>query len=171
VKKILAGLLAGSSLFAAPKSDQVSFSSGMFDCMRVRHRTYEFGIEYKFYPAWSSPFHFLDFRPLLGIMANARKSTYLYGGINFDLFPSEHFVIAPGFAAGWYSQGHGKNLGYPLEFRTLLQVAWQFNGENRLGAEFYHISNAGLGRHNPGEESIVLFYDVPVKSGFPFKTN
>ena len=156
---------------AMTKADQISFYSGTFDVLRERHRTFEFGAEYKFYPSWKAPFDFLAFRPVLGIMANAKKSTYLYGGIYFDLFPTDYFVIAPGFSAGWYSVGHGKNLGYPLEFRSSIEAGWQFNDQGRLGILFYHISNAGLGRHNPGEESIVLFYDIPIKSGFPFTKN
>ena len=165
-------MMFASPLCAGPKYDQISLYGGVFDVMRERHRTFEFGSEYKFYPSWDTPFDFLAFRPLVGVMANARKSTYLYGGIDFDLFVSDHFVIIPGFSAGWYSAGHGKNLGYPLEFRSVLQIAWQFNDQGRLGVMFYHISNAGLGRRNPGEESLVLNYDLPIKRGFPFaKTN
>ncbi len=162
------GMMCAASLSAGPRYDQVSFYSGVFDLMRERHRTFEFGVEYKFFPSWGSPLHFMAFRPLLGVMANALKSTYLYGGIDFDLFASDHFVITPGFAAGWYSAGDGKNLGYPLEFRSCLETAWQFNDQGRLGVMFYHISNAGLGSRNPGEESLVLFYDIPIKRGFPF---
>jgi lipid A 3-O-deacylase len=168
MKKIAALLLLSHQIFAAPNYDQISFYSGVFDILRERHRTFEFGIEYKFYPAWRSPFHFMAFRPLLGVMANATRSTYLYGGINFDLFPSASFVIAPGFAAGWYSRGHGKDMGFPLEFRTCVEMAWIFDDQRRLGASFYHISNAGLGHRNPGEESLVLVYDIPIKRGFPY---
>lgn len=141
--------------------DTLSVYSGAFDLLRERHRTFEFGLEYKFFPNWQSPFDFLAFRPLLGVMTTANKSVYAYGGINFDLFATDHVVISPGFAAGWYGAGDGKNLGYPLEFRSGVELSWQFPDQSRLGVHFYHISNAGLGSRNPGTESLVLLYDVP----------
>jgi lipid A 3-O-deacylase len=167
MKKILA-LLTACSLHASQHADGFSVYSGAFDVLRDWHRTYEFGLEYKFNPAWQSPFYFLEFRPLLGIMGTATKSTFVYGGIDFDLFLSDQLVFALGFAPGWYRAGDGKNLGFPLEFRSRAELGWQFNGQTRLGVYFYHISNANLGHRNPGEESLGFFFDIPVKSGFPF---
>ncbi len=159
-----------SSLYALPPPDLISFSSGIFDFLREKYRTCEFSIEYKCHVSFlKSPFRFLDFRPLLGLMATVEGTTYLYAGVNLDLFPCEHLVIAPGFAAGWYRPGHGKDLGYPIEFRSGVEIAWQFDDWRRLGVHFYHLSNASLGRRNPGAESIVLFYDIPIRKGFPFK--
>jgi hypothetical protein len=167
--KVAVILNAAASLCASQGWDQFSVYGGVFDFMRIRHRTFELGMEYKFNPGWRSPFDFLDFRPLAGVMANMKMSTYLYGGINFDLFPTEHLVIAPGFAAGWYNKSEGKNLGYPLEFRTSVEISWQLDDESRFGCRFYHLSNAGLGAKNPGSESIVFLYDIPIRNGFPFK--
>ena len=162
-------LLAISSLQAVRQCDLFSVSTGIFDVMRERHRTWEFSLEYKFHcPKFKSPFRFMEFRPLIGAMATIEGTTYLYGGINFDLFPCDQIVIAPGFAAGWYRAGNGKDLGYPLEFRTGVELAWQFEDASRLGVHFYHLSNASLGNRNPGEESFVLYYDIPIKKGFPF---
>ena len=101
-------------------------------------------------------------------MATIEGTSYLYAGLNFDLFAGEKIVIAPGFAAGWYRAGGGKNLAVILEFRSGVELAWQFEDASRLGVHFYHLSNASLGSRNPGEESLVLFYDIPIKSGFPF---
>ena len=172
VMSVAATMIFANSLYANLRSSQLSVYAGAFDFLRTRHRTFEMGMEYQFSPNWKSPFDFLEFRPLLGVMANAKKSAYLYGGINFDLFLIHHFVISPGFAAGWYGQGDGKNLGFPIEFRTGAEVSWQFDDEGRLGLHFYHLSNAGLGKKNHGSESIVFLYDIPIKNGFPFsKTN
>ncbi|MBF8263381.1 MAG: hypothetical protein HW387_1046 [Parachlamydiales bacterium] len=160
---IMSFLLCGVGLSAYSRPDQVSIYAGAFDLLRDWHRTFEMGVEYKFAQSWSGPIHFLEFRPLLGIMANAQKSTYLYGGINFDLYPADWLVIAPGFALGWYHQAEGKNLGFPVEFRTSIEMSWQFPNSSRLGVRFYHLSNANFSSRNPGEESLVLIYDIPVK--------
>lgn len=170
-RSLLPLLLFISSLYAVRQTDLFSVSTGIFDLLREKHRTWEFSLEYKFhFSRLKSPFRFLEFRPLVGAMATIKGSSYLYGGINFDLFPCDQIVVAPGFAAGWYRAGKGKDLGYPLEFRSGVELAWQFEDASRLGIHFYHLSNASLGKRNPGEESLVLFYDIPVSVGFPFST-
>lgn len=152
--------------------DLISFATGVFDISREKHRTWEFEAEYKFHlRCLRSPWNFLEFRPLLGLMATATGSVYAYGGINFDLLFWDHLHIAPGFAAGYYYTGHGKNLGYPLEFRSGVELGYQFSDWHRIGVHFYHLSNASIGKRNPGEESLVLFYDIPIKRGFPFVNN
>lgn len=103
-------------------------------------------------------------------MGTARGSGYLYAGLNFDLLIQERLVLSPGFAAGYYWQGGGKDLGFPLEFRTGVELSYVFADQYRLGVHFYHLSNASLGRRNPGEESFVFFYDIPIVKGFPFHT-
>ncbi len=172
MRAILVFVLFFSTLHAVRQTDLFSVSTGIFDLMREKHRTWEVSLEYKFhFSRPKAPLHFLEFRPLVGAMATVKGSTYLYAGLNLDLFPCDQIVVAPGFAAGWYQAGNGKNLGYPVEFRSGVELAWQFKDASRLGIHFYHLSNAGLGRRNPGEESFVLFYDIPIKSGFPFSVN
>lgn len=149
--------------------DFLSIGAGAFDFTREKHRTFEFEIEYKFHlKCLRSPIRHLEFRPLIGAMATAKGSFYGYLGINFDLLFCDHILFAPGFAAGYYAAGGGKNLGYPLEFRSGVELAWQFSDWHRLGIHFYHLSNASLARRNPGEESLVIFYDIPLVKGFPF---
>jgi hypothetical protein len=159
-----------TSLVAAERiPDLFSVATGVFDLMRERHRTWEFEAEYKFHVKWMrSPYPVLEFRPLVGVMATVKGSFYAYLGINFDLLFWDHLLFAPGFAGGYYAKGGGKDLGYPIEFRSGIELAWQFTDWRRLGVHFYHLSNASLGHRNPGEESLVLFYDIPIRKGFPF---
>lgn len=156
--------------FSSTSSDYLSFASGVYNLLQDKWRTAEFDLEYKFHiKSLKSPFEFLEFRPLVGILKTLKGTTYVYGGINFDLLFLEHIHFAPGFAAGYFSKGNGRDLGYPLEFRSGIELGWQFSDKSRLGVHFYHLSNASIGRRNPGEESLVLFYDLPIVRGFPFK--
>ncbi len=165
-------LIAAKVAESATIPDYLSFAAGVFDFTREKHRTFEFDAEYKFHlNCLKSPNRYLEFRPLVGIMGTAKKSVYIYAGINFDLLFFDHLLFAPGFAAGYYAQGSGKDLGYPLEFRSGIELAWQFTGWVRLGIHFYHLSNASIGRRNPGEESLVVFYDIPLVKGFPFSVS
>lgn len=166
----LSFLFCFASLWAdLPPPDYLSFAGGYFNVPKEKWRTGEFALEYKFHiRKIPPPTHYVNFRPLLGIMTTLRGSFYAYLGLNFDLLFWKHIHFAPGFAAGYYEKGRGKNLGYPLEFRSGVELGWQFDDASRLGIHFYHLSNAHLGSKNPGEESLVLFYDLPLVKGFPF---
>lgn len=168
IKRLLLTTLIIPAFCLECPPDLLSVSAGAYDFHRDKYRTFEFALEYKFHlKCLKKPNPYLDFRPLIGVMATAEATFYGYVGINFDLLFG-HVLFAPGFAAGYFAPGHGKQLGYPLEFRSGIELAWQFSDWHRLGIHFYHLSNASIGRRNPGEESLVLFYDIPIIKGFPF---
>jgi hypothetical protein len=169
MKKLFFFLLVPFFLVAAHPPDLFTVALGSFDFYREKYRSLELDLEYKFHVRFlKSPFRILELRPLVGVMSNAKGSGYVYLGIDFDLLFFDHLLISPGFAGGYYWQGHGKDLGYPIEFRSGIELGWQFLDNRRLGLHFYHLSNASLGRRNPGEESLVLFYDIPINKCFPF---
>lgn len=160
------------SLHAKAPPDYLSLATGVYNLLHDKWRTWEFDLEYKFHlRCLKSPNPHLEFRPLVGALMTLRGTTYFYLGINFDLLFFDHLHFAPGFAAGYFSKGEGRNLGYPLEFRSGIELAWQFSDWRRLGIHFYHLSNASLGSRNPGEESLVVFYDLPLVRGFPFSSS
>ena len=163
---LFCAVLSYGTAVAAPP-DWISVAGGIYNCSKPQ-RIAELEIEYKFHiRQWGSPFHFLEFLPLVGVMANVKGGGYLYGGLNFDLLFGQ-VVLAPGIAAGYFWRGNGKNLGYPLEFRSGVELGWQCQDGRRFGLHFYHLSNAGLGKTNPGEESLVFYIDIPISKKFPF---
>lgn len=150
-------LLALSPLKAVNKDlpALLTFGVGVFDVLRdSRHRTAQYSIEYK----WSDSWH--SIQPLVGIMGTNQKSLYIYGGFSIELLFGKHVAFSPSFAPGIYFKGDGKDLGYPLEFRSAVALAYVFKNHSRLGLQFYHMSNANLGDKNPGSESLVLFYSL-----------
>src|SRR3990167_633018 len=169
MKKWFTIFCLASALEAKPPPDFLSVATGMYDVLREKWRTWEFEAEYKFHlKCLKSPNRYLEFRPLIGLMMTVQGSGYLYLGLNFDLLFFDHLLFAPGFAAGYYWPGKGKDLGYPIEFRSGVELAWQCSDWRRVGVHFYHLSNASIGNKNPGEESLVFYYDIPIKKGFPF---
>ncbi len=106
------------------------------------------------------------FTPFVGFTATTEGGTYGYAGIGVDVFFGRRFVMTPNFAAGVYGNGGGKDLGYPIEFRSGVEFAYRFDDYSRLGFSFTHISNAGLDDRNPGVESLVLTYSIPFDSLF-----
>lgn len=101
------------------------------------------------------------FNPFAGLMATTDSAFYAYGGIRLDLFVGRRLVITPSFAPGLYTDGDGKDLGYPVEFRSAIEFAYRFDDRSRLGLSFYHLSNASLDDNNPGTEVATLHYSYP----------
>ena len=102
------------------------------------------------------------FTPFIGFSGTANSGSYFYSGLGLDLFFGNNFVVTPNFGAGLYGNGDGKDLGNPLEFRSGMTFSVRLSDYSRLGITFHHISNAGLNERNPGEESILVLYSVPI---------
>jgi lipid A 3-O-deacylase len=83
-------------------------------------------------------------------------------GVGIDLYVTKNLVFSPNFIPGYYYQGKGKNLGCPLEFRSALELSWEFKNKLRLGSQFWHISNASLGKKNPGVNAWTVFIAFPL---------
>lgn len=133
----------------------VAISGGEYNTVDQSHAAAELGLQ------WRGGGHRWVFHPIVGGMVTHRGAMHAYVGFTFDLPLGPHLVVRPSFAPGLYRQGGGKDLGYPLEFRSGLEIGWRFSGGTRVGAEFYHISNASLGDINPGENSLMLVVAVP----------
>jgi len=114
----------------------------------------------EFRAEWRFKKLFWKIHPFVGLMGTTDKAVYGYGGIALD-WKLGKFVLTPSFAAGAYTDGDGKDLGHTIEFRSALEVAYQFENRHRLGLIFYHLSNASIGDTNPGTEVLSLGYSIP----------
>jgi hypothetical protein len=154
-----------ASLTAAPAAlagepDFLAFGAGVFDVFDDQ-TTAEFRAEYR------SDIRFWKFAPFVGAMTNAEGAVYGYAGLGFDLFLGERFVLTPNAGFGLYYDGDSKDLGGTFEFRTGAEFAYRFADRSRLGLAFNHISNASLYDANPGTESLVVMYALPLGLGAP----
>ncbi len=70
--------------------------------------------------------------------------------------------LTPSFAVVAYECGEGKDLGQTLEFRSGIELAWELAGGRGLGVFFYHLSNASLADVNPGSNSLVAIFSLPL---------
>jgi hypothetical protein len=139
-----------------PVPNLLNIGSGVFDIIHNPDSAL-FQIEYRgVLKAWNYA------RPLIGMFGTTKASFYFYGGMAVDIFLGKKIALTPSFAPGIYVQGKGKNLWFPLEFRSSLELSYILPNDGRLGAQFYHISNASIGRKNPGTEALVFFYSLPI---------
>lgn len=153
-------LLAAASALAlsgpALAGDYLAGYVGYFDVGQNDDEATQFGAEYRFTP------YIYGIRPTLGINATTDGSVYGYGGFNWDVpLVDNQLYLIPNFMVGAYSQGDGKDLGHALEFRSGIELAYQFPNAHRVGLAFNHISNASIGDKNPGAETVLINYHVP----------
>jgi len=106
--------------------------------------------------------NFKKARPILGLFVTQKGTTYVYGGIGYDIFFGKHIVFMPSLCPGIYFAAKGKKLHYPLEFRSAAELAYVFKNKCRIGGQFYHISNASLASRNPGVEAVLLNFSIPL---------
>lgn len=141
----------------AGEGEHLTIYGGAYDFIQKDDTSTVGGMEYRFKD------QFNGLRPVVGFMGTADSVAYAYAGAYWDLpLNTAPFVITPGIAAGAYHSGAGKDLGYGLEFRSTLEVAYEFEGGNRLGLGISHLSNASLGSDNPGAETVQVVYSHPM---------
>jgi len=108
---------------------------------------------------WTEPY--VKIKPFVGLQVTSDLSFYGLGGILFDI-PLGPVVITPSFGVGLYDRVEGRDLGYPVEFRSQLEVGYRFENEMRVSVAYSHISNGNLSEYNPGVDMISAYLHVPV---------
>lgn len=148
--------LALSITMPAKASDLLSLGVGYYD-INDNEEAADFRLEYR----WDEPLAWV-IKPWAGAEVSSDGAVYGLGGLLADIKVGNGFLITPSFGAGLYSDGDGKDLGHVVEFRSQLEMGWEFQNQSRLGIAFGHISNAGLDDKNPGTEILNAYYHVPV---------
>ncbi|MCY3973925.1 MAG: acyloxyacyl hydrolase [Simkaniaceae bacterium] len=133
---------------------------GLFDLIRTSD-TPLFTLEYRYRPSIRFNPH-VSLSHLIGAMVTSSPSGYFCGGMAFDFSFGRRIFLSPSFAPGIYVRGKGKDLGFPIAFRSAIRFSYRFSSGIGLGAMFYHISNASLGYTNPGAECLIFFVSIPI---------
>jgi len=112
--------------------------------------------------------NFFFLKPFFGVEYTSDSASYFLTGIYLednvgDLLSGKKNKVnfTPSFGLGYYNDGDGKKLGNKLEFRTSLELSYQLKNKNRIGFSLSHISNANIGKKNPGVEIINISYQIP----------
>jgi lipid A 3-O-deacylase len=112
--------------------------------------------------------NFFYLKPFAGIELTSDSAFYLISGIYLEdnigelvTGKNNNWNFTPSFGVGYYEDGNGKKLGNKIEFRTTLEISYQLANKDRIGISFGHISNANIGKKNPGAEIISISYQKP----------
>ena len=99
--------------------------------------------------------------PITGGFLTENNAFYFYRGAQTE-YDLGLFTITPSFAPGLYERGDGKDLGHAVEFRSGLDLAYRRKNGARIGVEVHHLSNASLDENNPGTETFLFTYSIPL---------
>lgn len=152
------GVLSQSSSQAQgnPDGNLLSLGTGIYD-VGDDDDAGDFRLEHR----WGKPFWW-ELKPFVGGEVTSEASFWLGGGVYADFWVSDHLIITPSFGVGAYDEGDSDlDLGFPIEFRSQIEAAYQFQNNNRVGVAFGHISNASLDEDNPGTEILNLYWHIP----------
>ena len=133
---------------------ELNFFTGMFDFSDDKQSSGLLGLQHQNEELFRNSF-LGKLSPMTGGFFTEKSAFYLYSGIQAE-YELGFLTITPSFAPGYYNYGNGKDLGYPLEFKSEVQMSFNLSDSSHLGMSYNHISNASLGTKNPGANSYML---------------
>ena len=133
---------------------ELNIFTGMFDFSDDKQRSGLLGLQHQNDELFRKSF-LGNLSPITGGFLTNKSAFYLYSGVQAE-YNLGLFTITPSFAPGYYNYGNGKDLGYPLEFKSEVQMSLNLSDSSHLGMSYNHISNASLVTKNPGANSYMF---------------
>ena len=136
------------------KETELNIFTGMFDFSDDKQASGILGLQHQNEELYRKSF-LGNLSPITGVFLTEKNAFYLYSGVQAE-YDLGFLTITPSFAPGYYNYGDGKDLGYPLEFKSEIQMTFNLSDSTNLGMSYNHISNASLGSKNPGANSYMF---------------
>ncbi|MCK5395070.1 MAG: acyloxyacyl hydrolase [Gammaproteobacteria bacterium] len=121
-----------------------------------------YGLEYRF-KSFSGPGGF-RLIPAVGAARSNNGANFVYSDLRHDFYLNRRWILIPSFGIGIFNDSDEINLGNDLEFRSGVEIAYQFKNKIRAGVAIFHLSNGGISSQNPGTEALVFSICIPVIS-------
>ncbi|MCW8870363.1 MAG: acyloxyacyl hydrolase [Proteobacteria bacterium] len=128
---------------------------GQMNVFNDNIRNTVYGLEYRL-PKFSQ----WGLVPAFGYLNSQNGAEYTYADIKYTFGLSEHWGLLISTGVGFFDDGDFLDLGHTIEFRSGLEVFYQFKNLQRIGLSGHHFSNSSLSDRNPGTESITLAYTI-----------
>ena len=119
-----------------------------------------YGMEYRF-KSFAGPYGF-RLIPAVGAAVANNNASFVYTDLRHDFYLSDQWLLIPSFGAGVFKDSDEVELGNNLEFRSGLEIAYQFHNNYRAGIAIFHLSNGGISSQNPGTEVLVFSICIPI---------
>jgi hypothetical protein len=163
---LLAALIGAASLCTGDRATAqvrlnetpavISVGGGWYDLIHQDDEVADFRLEYRHGE------DFLYLKPWSGLEVTTDGSVWGGIGVLVDITFFDSVVLTGSFAPGLWAEGSGKDLGHVVEFRSQVELGYQFDNRTRLALAFSHASNAHLDGTNPGVEVLSLYYHLPL---------
>ena len=119
-----------------------------------------YGLEYRF-KSFAGPWGF-RLIPAIGAARSSNGAYFIYSDLRHDFYLSDRWILIPSFGMGVFGDSEEVDLGNDLEFRSGIEIAYQFRNKMRIGLALFHLSNGGISSSNPGTESLVFSICIPI---------
>lgn len=143
-----------------PADRTIGLTVGVFD-FDDDQDTSEVGVDV----AWA-PLRY-GIRPAAGLGVTGDDAYFVYAGARRDFPVGEKVQVSLHFGVSFFEEGDGKVLGHEIEFRSGLEVNRSVWGGGRLGLGIFHLSNGSISKTNPGANSLLVRYVVPLRRARP----
>jgi len=119
---------------------------------------WRYGIQYRFAPLTK-----YRIVPSIGLAWAANDANFVSAELRRDFAVGGQWLLTPSFGVGRFNNRLELNLGKALEFRSGLELNYQFQQGYRAGIALFHLSNGGLSNQNPGTEAVVASFSIPLQ--------
>ena len=133
---------------------EFSFYTGIFDFSDDGQRATLVGIQHQNESLKRKSF-LGTLSPITGFIITENNAQYFYTGIQAQ-YKIGKLNVVPSFTPGLYGKGDGKDLGHVVEFKSEVQLSFDLFSDSELGFSYNHISNASLGKKNPGANNYMF---------------
>jgi hypothetical protein len=140
--------------------EMINITAGQIGVLDDLNGPQRYGLEYRF-TSFAGPGGF-RLIPAIGAATSNNGANFIYGDLRHDFYLNSRWILIPSFGMGIFSDSKEIDLGNDLEFRSGVEVAYQFRNKVRAGIAIFHLSNGGISSQNPGTEAIVFSICIPV---------
>lgn len=103
-------------------------------------------------------------QPMVSASYSEQGESWLGGGAKWRLSdPNSPFFIESAFQIGFHDIADGPNIGGTFHFRSDVGVGYEFDNGAALILTYDHRSNGGLKQPNPGLETLIIEYSIPLE--------
>ena len=151
----LAIFFTATKLFAAEiSSHQYNFFTGNFDFSDDKQSAILIGLQHQNENLQRDSM-IGNISPITGGFITENSAAYIYTGFEWNVEMGA-LTFTPSFAPGLYHEGDGKDLGHVIEFKSEVQLSYEFSKDSTIGVSYNHVSNASIGDKNPGANSYMF---------------
>ena len=157
-------VLMSNFAIARDNKPRVSLGLGQFNFMEDGTGPYNKTSEVMNLEIHSGKKLFNVIKPFAGFLGTTAGTYYGYGGFGIDGYytKKKNIILSPAVACGYYKDGSEIKAGNHMEFYIGIDLFYRFENNVRLGMGIFHISNADSGYRNPGSETLILKYQIPI---------